>query len=296
MSNEPLALGHVTYKKDQDGNTIFSEWEHLQDLITIQHNRLVNNYFKDVTDINFYNLTGRASLKYACWMKDNDTSTMVMLRFWLFYVVTGHLKSVTEPYWGIPIEEHAASRRYRPQIVLHFKEDANDVEPGFQPVRGRISFRLMSETSETITKTELINLGKDVKRIFGAANGYIWKKGKDMATYQNKLSGFDFQLLVRNKIEAKELISKTLQIVNRTPDWQYFEYKENEEPTEAFPTLPQKQTILGKQYYEPRRRPIAECRFQCAECRLWGIKKPFVIYDRSYTHPNALVTDQREAA
>lgn len=66
-----------------------SSWEHLQDLFRLYHNKLVREEFSDLgallddDDINI----PRSSLKYGCTLKDDDTSTMTLLRLWLFYVV-----------------------------------------------------------------------------------------------------------------------------------------------------------------------------------------------------------------
>jgi hypothetical protein len=43
----------------------------------------------------------------------------------------------------------------------------------------------------------------------------------------------------------------------------------------------------------PRRRPIAEVRFQFASLKLAGLPKPVIVFDRSGRHPDALVTGYR---
>jgi hypothetical protein len=159
------------------------------------------------------------------------------------------------------------------------------------PLRARISYRLMNETSTSLTKTELTSLANRIKTEFGASNGYIWRKGKDMATYKDVENGYDFQLLVRSKTDAKELISKILDTNQDTPDWKFLQYKENDEPTSAYPTLPPAQVILGDSIREPRRRPIGEVRFLYAHCDIWGRGKPVILYDRSFRYLNALVSE-----
>ena len=65
--------------------------------------------------------------------------------------------------YGIPLDDLQASRKFKRQVTLYFKEDENDVEDGYRPTWGEISFKLMSDSSTTITKTELITLSNKIK-------------------------------------------------------------------------------------------------------------------------------------
>ncbi|MHC5830928.1 MAG: hypothetical protein ACYT04_86975, partial [Nostoc sp.] len=78
----------------------FNEWEHLQDTIRLWHNKGVNQYFKSTESDSL--TTPKQSLKVACTMKDSDTSTMTLMRMWLFEVTAGRLQSVQRPVYGIP--------------------------------------------------------------------------------------------------------------------------------------------------------------------------------------------------
>ncbi|WP_235526567.1 hypothetical protein [Nostoc piscinale] len=52
----------------------FSEWENLQDLVRLEHNKSVRAYFKNQPDEDVS--TPKRRLKHTCIMKDDDTATM----------------------------------------------------------------------------------------------------------------------------------------------------------------------------------------------------------------------------
>lgn len=269
----------------------FSEWEHLQTTIKRVFNRLIREEFSDIggddwePDISI----PRGSLRHACTLKDNDTVDMEILRMMLYYFVIGKARDLQSPVFAYPIEEIEAVRKYKPQICFYFEEDAGDVEEDYAPVRGQISYRLVNEQNNTITKSELTAIANRIKTQFGVGQGYVWRKGKDMATYVDRAKGYDFQILCRSKSDAKELIDKVLATNNDQPDWQYLQYKENEQPSTAYPTFPGTQIIFSKTYRKPRRRPIASVRFQYAYCKVWGMNKAIYLYDKSFRYFDALV-------
>lgn len=266
--------------------------EHLQDVIKKWFNREMRDYFADLNiDENWSPdlTTPRASLASACRHQDNDSLTMTLLKAWFFE----HIKSQTYrvPYYGIPVTSFQEVRRFQPQIQLVFVEDLEDVEPGYTPVVGEISFRIMGAAAMNLTPPDAKQLANKVKSALGEGGaGYLWRKGKDMASYTDWGQGYQLQLLVRSKAEARELIEKVLDIQGHTPKWSKLNYSENAEPVEAYPTIPEREMIYGELRREARRRPIATCRFHYALLHLHGVPVPVVLYDRSYTHNSALVT------
>jgi hypothetical protein len=266
--------------------------ENLQDIIKKWFNREVREYFSDLNiDENWDpDLTSsRASLANSCQHKDEDSLLQTLLKAWFFE----HVKSQTYrvPYYGIPVNDFQENRRFKPQIKLYFREDLEDVEPSYTPVAGEITFRLIDHTSETITPTVAATFANRIKLAFGAdGSGYIWRKGKDMASYSDWGKGYQLQLLVRSETEGRELIGKVLDIQNDTPIWSKMNYSTNEEPMAAYPTIPAQDFIYGETRRVPRKRPIASCRFQYALLHVQGIASPIVLYDRSYTYASALET------
>lgn len=267
---------------------VSQNWRNLRDFLRRYYNKEVNEWFRDEPDQLPDNSTSRKQAKRACLIMPKDSQNIALLKTLNFRFVIQQSHLAPDVY-GVPISNFDAVRKHRPQIWLEFKEDALDVEGGYSRLRGAISYRLMEETTETISKTELTTIANRIRTEFGVNNGYIWKKGKDLASYVNKEKGYQFQLLVRNKTDAKELITKVLNTNNSIPNWKYLSYKESDNPTQAYPTIPDNQIILGKTVRQPRKRPVGDVRFQYGYCSLWGNAKPIVLYDRSFRYNNTLI-------
>lgn len=269
----------------------FSEFEHLQSTILRVHNRIVREEFSDITGDDLDLAVPRSSLRWACLLKDDDTCDMMIQRFLLFYFTLRRAQDLQQPFYAIPLDDLHASRKFKPQITLYFKEDQGDVEGDERPTWGEISFRLMNESSTTITQSELVTLAKKIKTEFGAANGYIWKKGRKLYSYTEKNKGYQLQLLCRDDSTAKNLIDKVLTIQNHTPDWEFLKSNIADDETKSFPYNPGNQTVLGKSRKLPRRRPMVDVRFQYATATIWGVNKPIALYDRSFTFLSTLVDE-----
>lgn len=271
----------------------FNDFEHLQSTIIKLHNREVREAFSDLggdewlPNIN----TARASLRQACTIYDSDSALIMLLKQNLYFLTLRKAQDYQPTILGMPKGSLDPVRKYRPQIFLYFKEDTGDVEPGYPPVDGRISFRLMDKDSETITKTDLTTLANKIKTEFGVSNGYTWKKGKEYYNYTDKDKGYQLQILAFNKSEVKQLINKVLDIQGHTYQDKKLTNSGNEDPTGAYPTIPPTINILGESRREPRRRPVATVRFQYALANIWGKPDPIPLYDRTFKYLNALVTE-----
>lgn len=266
----------------------FSEWEHLQDQLRRTHNPEVLDFFRDVADDDI--TTPRGSLKTACRMDDKDTAVMTLLRLFLFEFTVGRGRRLeigdTEPSVDLP--SYAAIRRNKPIITLFFREDAGDVDPGYQRIKGEISFRLMNQTNTTISEAEARAYGTKIKSAFATGGGFVWKRGKIMCSYTDWDKGYQLQLLTRTAAEGKRVVEQVLDIQSHTPEWEYFQVKENDQPSQAFPTVPPRATIMNKSKKLPRRRPIADVRYEYATLKLFGVGKATVIHDRTYRFRDAL--------
>jgi hypothetical protein len=266
----------------------FNPTEHLQDTIRRTYNREVRQYFRDVGDDNWQLdiATARGSLRTACTHQEDDTISMTIMRCHLFDL---EIRGVGQtPILGLPTREIQASRVYKPKLFLYFREDLSDVDPEYDPVDGTLSVRLMDETSQTLTEAKVKVLARDVKNQFGLGNGYLWRKGKSMYSYMDRQGGYQFQVLCRSQADGKNLISKVFDCINKTPRWKFGNFKENEEPSSAYPTIPQRERILGKMRRLPRERPIATVRFQYAILDVWGLVQPIPLVDRVFRFKNPI--------
>ena len=270
--------------------TDFNDWEHFQSVLIRTQNRIVREEFNDVgaddwvPDIS----TSRGSLRVACTLKDNDTAVMTELRLFLYYYVLRKARDLVHPVYGSVIEGDGSRRKFKPQITLFFQEDFTDVELGYSPITGEISFRLMTETSQSLTESELRTYATKIKTLFTTGNGFVWQKGKEFCSYTDWEKGYQLQLLVRSKTEGRRIVEQVLDIQSHTPDWDKFNHQQNEAPSSAYPTNPGNQSILGRSRKKARKRPIADVRFQYALIKLDGLPNPIPLVDRSGIFLNPL--------
>lgn len=260
--------------------------EVLQQVIRKTYNQRVKDWFQDVDIMDELDLNLPRHAAYAaCRHLDEDSLIQTVARQLLFTELRDRL--TTGEIWE-STKSATVIRRGHPQIFLFFQEDLADVEPGYRPVEGKISFRLMSEDL-SVSKAQLTTYATRIKSEFNGAVEQVWRKGKVMACYADWDKGYQLQLLCRDKAEAKGLIEKILDIQNHSPDWENLTVNENDAPSTAYPTLPPTDLILGETRRLPRRRPIADVRFQWALCRLGntGVSQPLV--DRSGRFSDVLV-------
>lgn len=168
-------------------------------------------------------------------------------------------------------------RAKRPIVTLHFKESPS-AERTQQLRTGEISFRIMTRTTSTITKDELKAMGKLIETKF-ATPPYVWNKGKNLYSYTHWEEGYQFQILAPNSQTAKALVEQTLDLRGKTPDWENFASVLCNSPEAKYPTLGEREVILGESVRLPARRPNVEVRFRRATLWLSGVPKPIVLLD-----------------
>jgi hypothetical protein len=246
--------------------TNFSEFEHLQDLIRIEHNKAVREHFKNQADDDIS--TPKASLKHACLIKDEDTAAMTQMRLWLFEITIGHAQSLQPPIYGIPVTEHQRDIKYKPQVKLYFQERLTVSSPGnrIRGARQEITFRLMDKTSETITKTDAERLATAIKRELTNPL-LIIEKGKYKATYLDEEHGYDFRLLVESETEAIRVIRKILEIRSDTYNDNYFQFIKN---NRTYSMTPGTHRVYGQTIDKPILRPTVPVRFRYAQLLVYG--------------------------
>ena len=266
----------------------FSPWEHLQNTVRFAHNQQVRKEFDDI-DVDDDITTPRGSLKVASLMDDKDTSTMALIRMFLYHVIIKVFVSPT--IYAVPFTDINESVRYSPKIFLNFCQNYREVGADDSAVEGQISFRLVGETSESLSQANVNTYAQKIKTLFGNSGGFQWRKGKNMFTYAEPKKGYYFQLLVRDSAEGKKIVEQVLDIQNHTPDFQYANYKENLEPTQAFPASPPNKMLIGKSRRQYRRRPLVTVRFRNAQLHVQGLPHPIVLYDKSGFYKSVILSD-----
>lgn len=274
----------------------FSPAEHLQDTVRRYLNREIRDWFLDLggDDWDPDVTTARSSLRVACTHLDDDSLLMTQIRMNLFdglirnrfqALLSGGTDGIGETAVKVSVQ-----RKAKPQIMLYFLEDLADVEEGYAPVDGRISFRLMDYTTETITETIAQTFANRIRSGFSVSNGFVWKKGREMSTYTDWEKGYQLQLLVKTESEGRRIVEAVLDINNDTPEWAYFNHEENAEPASSYPVIPPLERIYGKNRRTPRRRPVADVRFQYAQLKVIGLPKPVILVDRTGILPAPLAS------
>jgi hypothetical protein len=260
--------------------------EQLQSVIRRFLNEEVREWFKDIDFDDIDSTTPRGALLRACRHEDNDSFLQTIGRSILFDSLIRQRfanffsESSSSGIGTTDLKPHVI-RKSRPQVVLYFLEDLVDVDSGYAPVDGRISFRLMNQTSQTITPLIVDSYERKIKIAFANNGGFVWKKGKIMCSYTHWEKGYQLQLLCKTIAEGKRVVEQVLDIQEDTPNWEFFNSEENDEPTVAYPTIPERTQIYGSVRRLPRRRPVADVRFQLARLTISGLRSPIILADRS---------------
>lgn len=243
----------------------FNEWEHLQNTIKLWHNKAVAKWFKNqtVNDIS----TPKAALRQACTIKDNDTSTITLIRLWLFEITAGHAQSLQAPIYGIPTGDYQREVTYKPQIKLFFREKpSRDMLDRASPVTGEITFRLMTESSQTISRAKAVALAKDVKREF-ANPIFEWEKGWYKYTYKDIEKGYDLRLLVKSKAEGVRIAKAVLAIQSHSFDNDKQQFIDHDR---TYSLNPGTHVVYGRSTKKFVRRPRVDVRFRYAQLLIHG--------------------------
>ena len=269
----------------------FTPTEQFQDVNKKIANKIIREYFKDVTNLeqDLDLTTARQALLKSCLHKEDDSLLLTVARNQLFAQYTTYARDQFPVVAGSLLDEVDANITYKPKITLVFKEDADDVEVGYKPVEMETSWRLIDETSNTITKAKLTTIANKIKAQFGAGNGYVFKKGRKFVYYVNHSEGYQFYISAKDLTAGKDLIREILSINGHTLDSKKLKISEVDSEAEAFPYNPGTHNILGKRQPKPRRRPITNVRFRYAYATVAGWGKPICLYSKNYYSPDALV-------
>lgn len=173
--------------------------------------------------------------------------------------------------YGVPSTIFQGNYKFRPHVELLFYPPA---KKHISSERSQISFRLMKFTSNTINTNEINELKIRIKELFDTTQPLSWHKGKTQYLYYDQDKGYDFRLLAINTAEAKKVITRVMEVQQHSPNWKLLFIKAADEPQIAFPSVPKKEEILGKQVTEPLRRPEIIVSFHRAVLHIHGLSQP----------------------
>ncbi len=264
----------------------FSEWEHLQNQVRRLHNERVRNYFDDVADDDDIS-TPRGSLRQASLLKDKDSAILTCVRMMFFEFTIGNARWLQAPLYGMPTgqfqEEFDVA--YRPMVTLHFSQDINSVPNGLFPIRQSASFRLMNETSESISRGELNNLASIIRAKFW---NYRFNKGKIKVRYTEPKKGYRLAINALSISEGIDVIRDVLSIQGHTIDDDCLNV--NDKPRKNSDNTPGSTTILGKVRKKRRWRPTASVGFRYASVSIFGLNRDPVLVDRTGNFIEAIIS------
>ena len=257
---------------------VSSEWQFLKSFLRKTYNKEVNEYFRDVDPSEIpENIDARQSAKRSCLIMPNDSQNISLMKQINFYF-NFHKAHLKPDVYGTPVDSFQEEVTFRPIVQLFFRQDDDAVPDDYQPIRAQISFRLMNETSQTITKTHLTAIANEIKTQFASGNGYVWSKGKIKRVCKDSENGLNLNILCINETDGTEIIKKIYDIINKT-------YNEDKcstvNPERNSVNTPGSQTILNTTVKKKRWRPTANVRFTHAVALIHGLSKGVVLVDRT---------------
>lgn len=264
----------------------FSEWEHLQNQVRLLHNERVRKYFSDISaddDIS----SPRGSLKQACLLKDKDSAILTCVRMMFFEFTIGNARWIQAPLYGMPVSQFQEEFEvnYRPLVRLYFSQDANAVPDDLPPIRQEISFRLMDETSDTISINKAKSLASRIRSQFW---NYNISKGKIKVRYTDTQKGYRLAINAISQTEGIKVIKDVLAIQGHILEDKFLTV--NDKVNLAPDNTPGTKTILGKPRKGRRWRPTAIVNFRFSNMSVFGVDKDLILVDKSGQFPQAFFT------
>jgi hypothetical protein len=271
------------------GDLVWAKQRKLLRAADIGYNAEVYRHFKD-TD----GSASRTAVRDVCLIGAKDSRITAESKMRFFYERVLKVQYKPDVY-ALPNDEIKSRRRGRPKVVLHFsqfnKYSHHVINPDTDkpititpvtPITGQISFRIMDETSDSMTKAKATTIANKIKSIFAGATPYKWDKGRTMFTYNQWDKGYAFKLLCATETDAKNLVTKVLDIQGHTPDWKRFNTVTNDDPLSKYPENPGTEIIMGETVKQERERPVETVQFRYAYMTLEGRRKPVSLVDTTY--------------
>ncbi|MBH8575782.1 hypothetical protein I8752_22815 [Nostocaceae cyanobacterium CENA369] len=226
------------------------------------YNAEVNTYFGDTSAD-----AGRDAAKNLCLITPTDSMQIAAQRQSFFYHQV--LKIQDKPIIiGQPKTIFDSEVMYHPEVSIELRQDFASVPRGRQAKDARFGWRLMNETSESLTLEKINNIASLVyQHFFSNNNVFNFNKGKVIGWYTSPVDGLHLQLYCLDVEEAERVAKYVVQSINKT--WNDNIFKTTTPKRNNLITPPQI-TILGKQQDAPVWRPNINVRAYKAYMTVWG--------------------------
>ena len=224
----------------------------------------------------------REAVKNLCLVQSNDSVLIAQqrIRFFREEVQKCHLKPVII---GQPKSDFDADVKYHPQVTVYFVQDIQSVPRGSRPKNARVTWRLMDQTSETISNQILNNWATKVYNSFFNPV-YSFHKGKYIGWYNSPADGLHLQLYCLDDITAESVAKKIVTSADKTFNDDLFKVTK---PKRNNIAQSQQITILGQSKSVPNWRPNITVNVAYAYINIWADNDLRLIVDKigSKFHP-----------
>jgi hypothetical protein len=260
-----------------------------QEALVKLHNFEVNAYFDKQNDDSLALQSQKEYFAETMLMSEDDGGVAILGKDRLFTRIKGADLSALAEVYTLPISEIAnEGLRFKPQLHLYFVEINYLADSGRNIADGRIrGIRLMDFNPTTAKQSDVVALAERVRDVVG--DGFEWKKGKSMLSYSDPSKGYNLQILCQTKDDGKEVLAKVLSIQNHEIVNKFVNFKENDEPEEAYPENRTDITILEKTVKTETQRPICTVKFRVAFLHINELVKPKVLFDVSGRYQNTVI-------
>ncbi|MEH2014174.1 hypothetical protein [Nostoc sp.] len=219
------------------------------------YNAEVNAHFGDTSAD-----SGRNAAKNLCLITSTDSMQIALQRQSFFYYQV--LKIQNKPIIiGQPKADFDADVKYHPQIFVRLWQDSTAVPVGKFPKSAQFSFRLLDETSETITKDKLNTYARKMYAAFFETQ-FTFNKGKYISWYTVPEEGLHLRFYCIDEVEcervAKAVVSKLEKV------WNEDAFKISKPRRSNLVSSTNTINILGRSKQRPQWRP--NCTVRSTEC------------------------------
>lgn len=269
----------------------FNTWEHLQDMLRRDHNRILARYFKDLGPNWQPEITSsRGAIRTACTILDDDTSTITLIKLIYFYVILGYAFQGLAPVFGVPSQEFQEAFELHPQIFLYFSQDKQSVPDGFRPVEAEIKFRIKGYTKSSLSPAAAIPFANRIAAEFVEnKKGILFSKGKQIVSYTDVEHGLkSLKIYAISESEGINIIKKVIRVLNIPFSDDFIGI--SDKPKRSSVTVPVgKEVVYGKTVRKKRWRPNAKVRFRYAYLIIDNREYPIILVDTTGRYPDAIV-------
>lgn len=254
----------------------------------IGFNAEVYRHFKDVPEAETSpGGTNRKALRDSILIgaKDSRTTALGKIQYFRDQVQQVHLKPNV---YGIPSDTYKETVEFRPEVWMYFDQDRTAIPEGRTRIKAEISFRLMNETTATITEANAQILATAIASEFASGGTeYVFTKGKYIVYYKDISLGYRLRIYATNATERENVVKKVLAIQNHSYDVDKLSVSEPKKNSVNNPSG--RERVYDQNVKKRRWRPTTNVRFRYVVLELSGLLDDVILVDTTGKYRDALV-------